>query len=161
MMEFLPDSKQRFQSRLCEILTRSQIIPTDIILYDRINCRISILSFTITVLNEHRVKSILTDLIKLQIIFRRCKHSHFQIKMMFLNFLLKHIVMKTKLDKFEIIHKLLILTNILDNIILVLINLQKINNLIQFLQLINITSISFLTIQSTQYFYQSMLIKMF
>lgn len=161
MMEFLPDCKQRFQSRLREILTRSQIIPTDIILYDRINCRISILPLTITVLNEHRIKSILTDLIKLQIIFRRRKHSHFQIKMMFLNFLLKHIVMKTKLDKFEIIHKLLILTNILDNIILVLINLQKINNLIQFLQLINITSISFLTIQSTQYFYQSMFIKMF
>lgn len=161
MMKFLPDSKQRFQSRLREILTRSQIIPTDIILYDGINCRISILSFAITILNEHRVKSILTDLIKLQIILRRRKHSHFQIKMMFLNFLLKHIVMKTKLDKFEIIHKLLILTNILDNIILVLINLQKINNLIQFLQLVNITGISFLTIQSTQYFYQSMFIKMF
>ena len=90
----------------------------------------------------------LTNFVKLQIVLSRRKYSQLEIKMMLPDLIFEHVRTKAELDKLEIIHQLLILTDILHNIILVLVDLQIVDNMVQILQFIHSVCVQFLPVES-------------
>lgn len=152
MMKLLPDGQEWLKSRLDKVLIGPKIIPTDVILYNRVDGGVSLLTFEVIVLDQQRIKGVLANFIQLKVILSGCKDSQFQVKMMLFYLVLQDMVAETKLNKFEIIHELLVLGNILHNVVLVLIYLQVVDNIIELLQFIDIAGVELLAVQSSQYF---------
>ena len=145
-MKLLPNGQKWFKPWLDKVLVGSKIISTDVVLDDRVDGGVSLLTFEVIVLDQQRIKGVLTDFIQLKIILSRCKDSQFQVKMVLFYLLLQDMVAETKLNNFEIIHKLLVLGNILHNIVLVLIYLQVVDNIIELLQFIDIPGVELLPV---------------
>lgn len=152
MMKLLPNGQKWLKSRLDKVLIGPKIIPTDVILYNRVDGGVDLLTFEVIVFDQQRIQGVLADFIQLKVIFSRCKDSQFQVKMMLFYLVLQDMVAETKLNKFEIIHELLVLGNILHNVVLVLIYLQVVDNIIELLQFIDIAGVELLAVQSSQYF---------